>query len=74
MAITDRYGNELKLPAQKPTVQQSIDAWALLNELLEIGYPHNFQHESPHISSYLFDISAIIDKAFKIKGENHETD
>lgn len=67
MLITDRYGNELKTPEQKPTVQQSLDAWALLNELLELGYPHNFQHEKPHISNYLFDLSALIDKALKIK-------
>ena len=70
MPITDRYGNGLKTPEQKPTVQQSLDAWSLLNELLEIGYPHNFQHEAPHISGYMFDISALIDKAFKIKRES----
>lgn len=72
MIITDRYGNELKKPEQKPTVQQSVDAWALLNELLELGYPHNFQHEKPHISNYLFDLSALIDKALKIKKEVDE--
>lgn len=72
MPITDRYGNELKKPEQKPTVQQSIDSWALLNELLELGYPHNFQHENPHISNYLFDLSALIDKALKIKKEVSE--
>lgn len=67
MTITNRYGNALKQPEQKPTVQQSLDAWALLNELLELGYPHNFQHEAPHISGYLNDISAMIDKAYEIK-------
>lgn len=67
MTITDRYGNELKTTEHKPTLQQSLDAWALLNELLELGYPHNFQHEAPHISGYLFDLSALIDKAYKIK-------
>lgn len=67
MPITDRYGNVLKEPEQKPSLQQSLDAWALLNELLELGYPHNFQHEKPHISNYLFDLSALIDKALEIK-------
>ena len=67
MTITDRYGNALRQPEQKPTVQQSLDAWALLNELLGLGYPHNFQHVAPHISGYLYDISALIDKAYKIK-------
>jgi hypothetical protein len=69
MPITDRYGNALKEPEQKPSLQQSLDAWALLNELLELGYPHNFQHESPNISGYLYDISALIDKAYEIKRE-----
>lgn len=72
MPITDRYGNALKKPEQKPSVQQSLDAWALLNELLDIGYPHNFQHEAPHISGYLYDISALIDKAYEIKREASE--
>lgn len=67
MQITDRYGEPLKEFAQKPTLVQAIYAWYLLNELLELGYPHNFQHEKPHISNYLFDLSALIDKAFKIK-------
>ena len=67
MPITDRYGNTLKEPEQKPSLQHSLDAWALLNELTELGYPHNFQHEAPHISNYLFDLSALIDKALKIK-------
>ena len=74
MPITDRYGNALKQPEQKPSVQQSLDAWALLNELLDLGYPHNFQHEAPHISNYLFDLSALIDKALKIKKEVSEDD
>lgn len=69
MPIIDRYGNDLKQPEQKPTVQQSLYAWALMNELLALGYPHNFQHEAPHISSYLYNISALIDKAYKIKRE-----
>ena len=74
MTITDRYGNELKQPAQKPTLQQSMDSWALLNELISLGYPHNFQHEAPHISGYLFNLSALIDKAFKIKKEVEQSD
>jgi hypothetical protein len=67
MQITDRYGEPLKEPAQKPTLEQALHAWYLLNELLDLGYPHNFQYEKQHISNYLFDLSALIDKAFKIK-------
>ena len=70
MPITDRYGKELKTAEQNPTLQQSLDAWALLNELLALGYPHNFQKEAPHISGYLYDLSALSDKAFKIKRED----
>lgn len=66
--ITDRNGDALKEPEEKPTLAQSIQAWALLNELLQLGYPHDFQHEALHISNYLFDLSALIDKALKIKG------
>ena len=68
--ITDRYGNELIRTDEKPTFDQALDSWALVNELLKLGYPHNFQHEAPHISGYLFDLSALIDKAFKIKKES----
>jgi hypothetical protein len=70
--ITDRYGNELIRPDEKPTFDQALDSWALVNELLKLGYPHNFQYEEPHISNYLFDLSALIDKTLKIKrsGDN----
>ena len=43
--IKDRYGKELKKSEYMPTIQQSIDSWALVNELIELGYCHNFQHE-----------------------------
>lgn len=59
-----------------PTIDQALEAWALLNDLLEIGYPHNFQHEAPHIRSYMFKIAGIVDKAYKIKRgskKDHET-
>lgn len=74
MPITDRYGNELKEPAQKPTLQQSLDAWALLNELIELGYVHNFQNGDKWVVKYLYDLSALIDKAFKIKKEVEQSD
>ena len=34
--ITDRYGDALKEPEEKPTLAQSIQAWALLNELIRL--------------------------------------
>lgn len=66
-SITDRYGHQLKMPKQKPTLLQSIYAWALLNELADLGYPHNFQHERADLADYGYNISAIIDKAHKIR-------
>lgn len=37
----------------------------LINELLELGYPHNFQHEAPWVVDYLYSLTEIIKKAFK---------
>ena len=74
MPITDRYGNELKQFEQKPTLQQSLDSWALLNELIELGYVHNFQNGDRWVVNYLYDLSALIDKAFKIKREVEQSD
>lgn len=65
--IKDRYKEPLKKAKQRPTLMQSIYAWALLNELLELGYPHNFQHERADLADYGYNISAIIDKAHKIR-------
>ena len=66
-SIKDRYKRPLKKAKQRPTLMQSVYAWALLNELLELGYPHNFQAERGDIADYGYSISAIIDKAFRIK-------
>ena len=65
--IKDRYGKELKKPEHRPTIQQSVDSWALVNELIELGYCHNFQHERSDIRNYIYDVSALIDKAQEIK-------
>lgn len=65
--IKDRYESPLKEPKQKPTLLQSIYAWALLNELADLGYPHNFQAERSDLADYGYNISAIIDKAHKIR-------
>lgn len=70
--ITDRYGNELKKAKNKPTVMQSIYAWYVLNELVELGYLHNFQHERDDIVDYIYEVSAIIDKARKVIKERSD--
>ena len=64
--IKDRYGNALKKPDDKPTLEQSIFAWAVVNELIELGYCHNFQCSDLWVRDYIYDVSAIIDKANEI--------
>jgi hypothetical protein len=65
--VTDRNGEGIKVPATKPTLKQSICAWGLINELVEIGYPHNFQCERSDIRDFMYAISSLIDKALKIQ-------
>lgn len=65
--ITDRYGNELKKAKNKPTVMQSVNSWDIVNELIELGYCHNFQYDvREDIVDYIYEISAIIDKAIMV--------
>jgi hypothetical protein len=71
--IKDRYGNVLRKPYDNPTLEQSIYAWALINELMELGYLHNFQCADPWVRDYCYDVSAIIDKAKKIIELKRET-
>ena len=51
----------------KPTLQQSIASWVVLNKLLEIGFPHNFQHERRDIAKYMRDVSDIVRLAYSVK-------
>ena len=53
----------------KPTLQQSIDSWHLVLDLVELGYPHNWQHERCDIVAYMRDVSRVVKQAYKIKGE-----
>ena len=32
--------------------------------VVDVGYPHNFQHEAPHIRGYCYDITRAIGKCF----------
>lgn len=64
--INDRYGISLSNPKTKPTLDQSVLSWWLINELITIGYPHNFQGERSDIRNYMYDVSSLIDKARKI--------
>jgi hypothetical protein len=35
-----------------------------LKAVVKVGYPHNFQHEAPHIRGYCYEITTAIDKCF----------
>ena len=43
--ITDRYGNKLKKAKNKPTVMQAINAWDVVNELVEEMESEDWQEE-----------------------------
>lgn len=64
--VIDRYGKELEFTDKKPTVEQAVLSWYLVNELISLGYPHNFQAERSDIRNYMYDASSLIDKARKI--------
>lgn len=70
--IKDREGNALKKPDRKPTLEQSVLAWAVLNELMELGYCHNFQCSDWWVRDYIYEVSAIINKARKVIEMNRE--
>ena len=36
-----------------------------LENIVKVGYPHNFQHEAPHIRGYCYDITDAITKCFE---------
>lgn len=56
----------------KPTVAQSIEAWHLMLDLIEVGYPHNFQLERFDLRDFCYDISDLIKRAYKIRnGEDY---
>lgn len=40
------------------TLREAVEA------IVRVGYPHNFQHEAPHIRGYCYDITKAIDKCF----------
>ena len=45
---------------------QSVNSWDIVNELTELGYCNNFQHERDDIVDYIYKVSSIIDKAMMI--------
>ena len=58
-------GGIVATTAEKPS---AVGDCAKLREavkaVVDVGYPHNFQHEAPHISGYCYDITKAIKKCF----------
>ena len=52
------------------TCQESLQVgnaaamYEALKAVVKVGYPHNFQHEAPHICGYCYEITTAIDKCF----------
>lgn len=68
--VKDRNGDALREPSERPTLEQSIYAWAVLIELVKLGYFHNFPCADPW--GYAYDVSKIIDKAIWVIGMKQE--
>ena len=39
---------------------------AVADELIRVGYPHNFQHEAPWVAQSCRDITEVIKKAYEV--------
>ena len=48
------------------TLELIADFKEVILDLLNIGYPHNFQHENPWIVNYMYGITKIVDKAYEV--------
>jgi hypothetical protein len=45
-------------------VGNAAEMYEALKAVVKVGYPHNFQHEAPHIRGYCYEITTAIDKCF----------
>ena len=61
-------------------LEKCQDALALLkaqseviDDLIKVGYPHNFQREEPWIVNYMYAITDIIKKAVNLNNGNDES-
>lgn len=59
----DRMNREVELFTQNRNCEAAAMREAL-DAVVEVGYPHNFQREAPHISGYCYDITKAIKKCF----------
>ena len=65
-------------PGASPSVLETVEVYhnppnavnaaamrKALENIVKVGYPHNFQHEAPHISGYCYEITDAITKCFE---------
>ena len=68
--LTRRERRELNVECDEEIAKDALELIEkqekVLNELITVGYPHNFQHEAPHVAQYCRDITKVITKAFEV--------
>ncbi len=45
----------------------------VIDDLIKVGYPHNFQREEPWIVNYMYAITNVIKKAVNLNNGNDES-
>lgn len=59
----------------KPRIDEAIASYEIVKQLVALGYPHNFQHESPWVVDYCYKVSTIIKNAMEIdKCQKHRAE
>lgn len=46
----------------------------IIDALLKVGYPHNFQRESPWIVNYMWSITDVVKKAVHLRNKEVKRD
>lgn len=50
----------------KPRLDEVLASYEIVKQLVALGYPHNFQHESPWVIDYCYKVGTIIEQAMEI--------
>ena len=66
------FGECLPVEEKEVTVKESIAIYHILKQLIELGYPHNFQHKNKWVVDYCYKISEIVKQAIEIKKYQEE--
>lgn len=63
------WHNELQVAEPKRETSNTAALREALEAIVKVGYPHNFQKESPHIRGYCYEITRAIEKCFAALAE-----